>query len=296
MARSSPLEVVVRGHMAAMRRCLPQALKGDVEALHQARVSTRRLREVLNLTRDDRKSDRSVRRDVRRLTRALGPVRELDVALGNLHELGHDRRAPRAVVALLEHLIAAEREVKQRRVRKAVAACDLLKLQARVERIVRRAGHLSVRKQARLRDGARQHVARRSHRLQVKVERAGDAYSPLRLHEVRIAVKKLRYTLEAVSVITGSRPSAALTRLTRAQDVLGRMHDFQVLMARGLDLQASGAEAVSGRQVNFDQFLARLDSECRRLHARYIGVRKGLLAVCARIELAARREGVRGDA
>ena len=62
---------------------MPAAQAGDMRSVHQARVATRRLREALPVLRVSVDGDEitRVRRQVRRMTRALGPVRELDVAL-----------------------------------------------------------------------------------------------------------------------------------------------------------------------------------------------------------------------
>ena len=43
---------------------------------------------------------------------------------------------------------------------------------------------------------ARERAARRAQRLGAAIENAAGLYLPDRLHQVRIAVKKLRYTLE----------------------------------------------------------------------------------------------------
>ena len=51
----------------------------DPEAVHQARVASRRLREVLPIVLAPGGRTERLRRTVRRLTRTLGPVRELDV-------------------------------------------------------------------------------------------------------------------------------------------------------------------------------------------------------------------------
>ena len=64
------------------------------------------------------------------------------------------------------------------------------------------------------------------------VENAAGLYLPDRLHEVRIAVKKLRYALEITKELSGSRATASILALKRAQDLLGRMHDLEVLIAR----------------------------------------------------------------
>src|SRR5262245_28849831 len=63
---------------------------GDVDALHRSRVATRRLREALPLVKGRGRERRRLRRDLRRVTRALGPVRELDVALALAGALATD--------------------------------------------------------------------------------------------------------------------------------------------------------------------------------------------------------------
>ena len=63
-----------------MTRLLPAARDGHAESIRQARVATRRLREALPLLAPGPRG-RALGKTVRRLTRALGPVRELDVAL-----------------------------------------------------------------------------------------------------------------------------------------------------------------------------------------------------------------------
>src|SRR6187431_407695 len=93
MKRTNPSELIIRQRLSALSRTLPGARKGDVQAVHQARVATRRIREALPL-----------------LTRALGPVRELDVALMNLDQLRNSGDVSEAAIARLRQLITEERQ------------------------------------------------------------------------------------------------------------------------------------------------------------------------------------------
>src|SRR5689334_14111928 len=86
-------------------RCLvPRAVKSwDPEAIHDARVSTRRLKAAIDLigpllTRDPR---RRFLKSLRRLRRTLAPLRDLDVMLAHLDEFAHNERltAPAAWLA-----------------------------------------------------------------------------------------------------------------------------------------------------------------------------------------------------
>ena len=57
-------------------------------------------------------------------------------------------------------------------------------------------------------------------------------YLPERLHDVRIAVKKLRYAVELGADASGARREPDLRALKRGQEMLGRMHDLQMLIDR----------------------------------------------------------------
>src|SRR5688572_29564842 len=100
MSRTTPTDLLIRQRLMALSRSLPGARKGDALRLHQARVATRRLREALPMVASGSKGRKLVR-DIRRLTRALGPVRELDVALQTLDELGAEGGAPSTALGKL---------------------------------------------------------------------------------------------------------------------------------------------------------------------------------------------------
>ena len=117
-------------------------------------------------------------------------------------------------------------------------------------------------------------------------------YLPERLHEVRIALKKLRYGLEVAVEAEGLKDHADLRRLKQAQGVLGQMRDVQVLADHARQVQAtvpSGRAGTSGtlaRLSNWrelDGLIRSLEDECRRLHARFMRQRESLLALCDRL-------------
>ena len=125
-------------------------------------------------------------------------------------------------------------------------------------------------------------VARRSGELQVAVDMTGPLYRPAQLHDVRIAVKKLRYALELRQETGRGGASADLRALKASQDLLGRLHDLEVLIEWVRDAQASFAPADLATWRVFGVLVRDLENECRRLHARYITNRSKLLEVCKR--------------
>jgi CHAD domain-containing protein len=268
-------ELFIRQRLGALARTLPSAHAGDVTAVHQARVATRRLREALPLiTRGS--SLRKHRRRVRRLTRALGPVRELDVALLTLNEFTD---APLA----LRHAIRQERARMQVDMRRTIDRTRLAKLSAKLVAAARKRdkeGPSPRSVDPKQLAAARGRAARRAERLRVKIENAAAIYLPERLHDVRIAAKKLRYAMEIVRDLSRSRATARILTLKRAQDLLGRIHDLEVLIARTRAIQGSANAPTLRVSADMDLLVRRLETECRRLHGRYIAMRAPLLTIC----------------
>jgi CHAD domain-containing protein len=109
MNESHPSELLIRQRLSALTRALPSARNGDVVAIHQARVATRRVRAALSIVTRGSKG-RKVTKVVSRLTRALGRVRELDVAILSLDELASDTSVTREGIDLLRTILKEERE------------------------------------------------------------------------------------------------------------------------------------------------------------------------------------------
>jgi CHAD domain-containing protein len=275
-------EVLIRQRLGALSRALPAARAGDVSAIHAARVATRRLREALPLVARA-SSARKLARIVRRLTRALGPVRELDVALLTLDELAARRDIPRESVTVLQQAVRQERARLRLDMARTIDRADVDKVSRKLLAAAQKRDSVGLRPRSpdpKQLAAARQRAARRADRLRASIENAADLYLPDRLHEVRIAVKKLRYAMEIVRDLSASRATARITQLKRTQDLLGRIHDLEVLIARTRAIQGSPNAPTLLVSAGMDQLVRRLETECRQLHGRYIATRASLLAIC----------------
>ncbi len=105
----TPLAQSLGRRVEALAGHLQAALDGDERAIHQARVATRRLREIVPIVTDTQSGrGERLRRRLKRLTAALGPVRELDVALTLVNGRAKETASP-AVVALRAHLTERRR-------------------------------------------------------------------------------------------------------------------------------------------------------------------------------------------
>jgi CHAD domain-containing protein len=211
----------------------------DVDAVHDMRTATRRLRTSIELYRDvaPPKERRRVERELRRVARRLGAVRDLDVLIQGLENAsnGQDADAADDVQPLksawtderTRHAARLVQELERRRFDRSLdVAADLGK--------VPRGGHRTPP------DGqaVTHRVGNRAPELvwsafgellgyELDVQTA----DPARIHEMRIAAKKLRYTLEAFE--DAFEPAATLAEeVTSLQDAAGDMHDAIVAQDR----------------------------------------------------------------
>lgn len=274
-AKPNPSELLIRQRMNALTRALPGARQGDPLLVHQARVASRRLREALPLVASGSKG-RKLERSARRLTRALGPVRELDVALEMLEGMTTGGEAPRGAITRLQQVVREERQRMHAEMCSRVSRVDIEKLRRRAASAAAKGSEGSRRDPKRVAD-AQLRAARRAVRLREAIESAAGLYLPDRLHEVRIAVKKLRYAMEVSRELSGSRALARIRTLKEAQDLLGHMHDHEVLIARVRGIQSSTPNLrLSG---DLDKLVRRLETEARQIHGQYVALRKKLLAI-----------------
>jgi CHAD domain-containing protein len=280
------MRAVFERRLGAVRRQLPGVIAGRAESVHKMRVASRRLREAIPLLPKTTKPDgtctpagRRISRPLRRVTRVLGGVRELDVALAYLNEIGSARLALADAVGTVGQVIRWEREVRRQAMLRRLGRENLEKIERRIlEQVVDSevsAPELSPG------PGLSRRIARRAAGVEAVVEAAGGLYAPNRLHSVRIATKKLRYALELAHELARVRALGPLRRLKRMQDLLGRMHDLEVLAGhtRLLDLQAGHRGRLHAR---VGLLLDAIDTEIRLLHATYLGRRFSLLEVAAR--------------
>lgn len=267
MVGSQHLTQAMAEQVQRFAHALGRARRGDPGGVHQARVASRRIREILPLVETwelagEAESHRRRRRgkDVRRVAAALGAVRELDVTMGLLAAASTRHAWHPAVVAevraaletdrasRLDDLLDALRKVGPRSflsdLRRATAG------KAPVSTVLEQA--MNTRRQS------------RGTLLAATIQALGTLYVPDRLHAVRLAAKKLRYSLETQRAVRRGAVARDIRMLTQMQEQLGRLHDLQVLQER---LRASPGQA---HRTELRRMNADIERECRAMHARIL--------------------------
>ena len=281
MSASRRRSDLLQKRLEQFTRLLHELQEGDIRALHRTRVASRRLREILPVLQ--LKHDLAVRlgRRLRHVTAELGRVREIDVLLAVVAELResgrHDVQALRRVATEL----SAEQAEARQRLESRLPMGELRRLARKLEKV---GDYLRDRKPSRgWRWAVDARLTRRAETLVQTLDAAGSIYLQERLHDVRIALKKFRYALEISGEAAGVRMSSDLRTLKRGQDVLGRLHDLQVLIDRVRQIQPAVTLPDVSAWRRLDVLMMSLENDCRRLHAKFLHRQPKVREICERV-------------
>lgn len=267
-----------------LRSHLPGVLDGRLDSIHDARIATRRIREVLPLTQEWQRphvaDDLATR--IKQIGRSLGTVRDADVRIELLRYL--ESRLAHAAPSVV---IVRQRQERDRSLlmRKLVKRFERLGVSQELARLSTASAWQRTRFWIAM-TGAWRHqlrdlVAERAHAASGAVVHSTGVYFPNRAHAARIAIKKLRYAVE-VSACTGVLADEPLIRtLRKTQDLLGELHDRQTLIDA---LQNGSAEKgeIDARQIGLIVRVAQ--AEIEDLHARVLTRRPQVLEACSRVQ------------
>jgi CHAD domain-containing protein len=122
--------------------------------------------------------------------------------------------------------------------------------------------------------------------VQEAIAETGIVYAVEPLHRIRIAAKKLRYTLEVGSrALAGAGPKAR-RELRLMQSRLGDLHDLQILQehVRAAAAEAAGEPAMAADLAAMDRVI---EVRCRQAHAGILRTRPRLEAALHEVDHAA---------
>jgi CHAD domain-containing protein len=268
---------VLRFHLERMVSRAPGVIAGeDPEEVHAMRVASRRTRTAWRVFGDGfkRGTARPSRRDLREVGDRLGAVRDVDVLLGIL-DAYLTRRGPRARTALLPlgNAWNAERQashgalvefVSSPRFAGVVAECGAFLDEGRPGETVERPFPGSVR----TRLPATAWAAYGN--VWAFDERLGGVSGTdlVTLHQLRIAARHLRYTLEFARETLGDDAGALIDPIIALQDHLGDQHDLHVAATRTREF-AAAATTSKREAAELDRFVRDLDRRVDRYGRRF---------------------------
>jgi len=195
---------------------------GDLEGVHLMRTSCRRLRATVKYLGDhlERKEQKALQRGLQSLMAALGPVRDLDVlrgAIGSVDSLD-SAEAEGLSEEIDQRLAAADVSMQE-----ALDGQDYQSLLKRLELAIRSATDaepLNLHGPTRIMDAI-------AGVMRLKPAEWSEAPEES-LHDLRKAVKKLRYALEAFAPAYGRPVSRQIDRCRDLQESLGALQDSAV--------------------------------------------------------------------
>lgn len=260
----TPCADLLRERVRTVFKHVPKALAGHVEAIHQLRVSGRRLRVTLPLLARKPKGRRVRRalRSLRDLTRTAGASRDLDVIAGLLQETLRER-APRAEGKLLARRIAEARRRSRARMVERLLDLDIARLRKDLRAILARGPEDLFTVLSRVRE---QRDALGSEALAGFAE-LGDRYDPVALHVIRRKARRLRYSAEVIRAVRQPDLEAPLL-LRELQEGLGAIHDSAVLAAwlggQAARAEKQGRAELAGFARELEQTLNEKSRACHR--------------------------------
>ncbi len=232
---------------------------GDPEAIHQARVATRKLRSHLRTFGPllDAEWTEPLRSELGWLAMGLGAVRDREVLLERLRERARtlpaaDQRSAASLLHILETEIQTLR-VKLMEELSSVRYIDLL------ERLV-----LASHSPATLPEAEApalqvlpQLAASPWRRLRSAVKQLPDPPTDPELHRIRILAKRARYAAETVAPVAGSAAAAFARAAAKLQTVLGEHQDSVTAQAWLRAARISGRRAfVAGELIAMEHIAA----------------------------------------
>jgi CHAD domain-containing protein len=202
----------------------------DIEAVHDMRVATRRLRSALRDFAPILRTGplKPVTRELKKLADLLGAARDQDVAIIALKKL--KKKAPDQAVET-----GIGRLINECRTKRKSAQIDLVKaLAARAIDDLRRRFYAAIDAAAQKKpkskavsftDAGRQAILK-------SLDEFGDLsaslYAPFKikkLHRLRISAKRLRYAVELFTACWGARIAPFAEEISELQSFLGEVHD-----------------------------------------------------------------------
>jgi len=212
---------------------------GDPEHVHQARVALRRLQVALRMFRGcfPRKKPKVWRKAIRRLLKALSPVRDRDVQVGHVRDLvaRMDGGGQRPGLARLALRLEQQREALQADVVEAVEQFEdslvLDQMRITAGRVVAGEKDADPRSPVVFHE-VRREMGRRLEKVLALQDCLDHPDDKERCHAMRVEAKRLRYALEICRGLYDGALKEFVGAVKELQRLLGDLHDCDMWIDR----------------------------------------------------------------
>ncbi|MFA5059323.1 MAG: CHAD domain-containing protein [Candidatus Omnitrophota bacterium] len=207
-----------------------------IDSLHRMRISSRRLRCALKIFKAlyPQKKIKEWLKPLRRLGKSLGKARQIDVQLRFLSLLKKKSKDP-AILMEIENTVPLLRRKRQAAQKGILSTLKLVEKKGtflEIQNYLRGLSHQKYKEDA----DNKEIFLERSGNILKKKARKILSFEPLinspqntkELHQMRIAVKNLRYSLELFNPIFKNKFDAFIPVMIDIQDILGDFHEYDV--------------------------------------------------------------------
>ncbi len=211
----------------------------DIECIHQSRVASRRLRAAFGIFENcfPPKMIKKWRKEIKKLTKALGPARDTDVQLEFLNKvISNLKENKKAILPGIKRLLlrtSQRREKLQKKVLKTIdkleSSAILADIHSSIEKILFCIhGSDSDPKSEYMFRQTSEHICMRLQELLSCQNTLDNPDDKKGHHLMRIAAKRLRYTMEICREPYETRLDNAIKVIKKIQTILGDIHDCDV--------------------------------------------------------------------
>jgi CHAD domain-containing protein len=211
----------------------------DIECVHQTRVASRRLRAALSMFDEcfPEKKIRKWQKEIKRLTKGLGPARDKDVLIRSvrktLEKLPKDKKSCSAGIKRVLLRLRQERQKAQPKVVKAMDRLEKGAILADIHGEVEKALFGQRKDDAPFQSPyILEKVCGRVHsrldKFLSQQDVLADPQDELGHHRMRIEAKRLRYTLEICNLAYEKEIGPTVKVMKKLQSLLGELHDCDV--------------------------------------------------------------------
>jgi len=223
-------------NLATLKKKAQSILKRhNIEDIHDLRVSSRRLRTCLNVFYEvlPPKKNKIWQRDIKKVTRSFSQVRDLDVQIDLINQIFNstDDKSRLPGLRRIRLRLKQKRQVKQNEThiltRAILENSTLVEMQDWVKTVLGSEEKQSNPSNALYQLGY-EHIQKRLDEFLFFEVFIFDPSRIKELHQMRIAAKRLRYTLEVFSNLYKGKTDFAMIIAQQSQQILGEIHDADV--------------------------------------------------------------------